>query len=364
MTPFYTVESLGPSQKLTPEGFLVIHNVPLARTGPQLYSEREVPVKGDSSGRVIIYRDEDEVFRPETIASLQGKPIAVEHPDEDIIPTNYKELSVGHVINPRRGEGALNNLLLADLMITCPDAIKAVRNKELREVSVGYEADYEDSGGGRGRQRNILANHLALVRDGRCGPICRIGDSAFNEAEHPRGEGGKFTAGEGAKPRTSAEHAAQSDWHETEADRHERSAKQWEAKGRRGLASEARTKAETHRSLAEHHLNWSEARTKDQLHNYADEGEPGVTSPLVTKAAADYTDLSPDDHERCGWCDHWLGKGGCEKVIGEISEDGWCKLFFASSTADEATVDWSMIEEAGRHLLKPKRSKHFHLHLS
>jgi len=276
-TPFYTVESLGPSQKLTPEGFLIIHNVPLARTGPQLYSEREVPVKGDSAGRVIIDRDPEEVFRPETIASLQGKPVAVEHPDEDVTPTNYKELAVGHVINPRRGEGPLDNLLLADLMITCPDAIKAIRSKQLREVSVGYEADYEDGGNGRGRQRNILANHLALVRDGRCGPICRIGDSA------------------------------------------------------------------------------------DQLHNFADKDN----WLRISQKQADYVPLSPDDHERCGNCTNWHGKGECDKVTGEICADGWCKLFLLSSTAhDEATVDWSMIEELGRRRLTPKRNKHFHLHVS
>jgi uncharacterized protein len=175
---FYTVERLGPQQGLTPEGFLIVRDVPLARTGPQLYNENEVPVKGDSRGRVIIMRDEDEVFRKETVASLNGKPITIDHPDGDVSPENWRDLAVGHVVNPRRGEGVLDNLLLGDLVITCPDAIKYVRDGDLREVSVGYEADYDDQGFGKGRQRNILANHLALVANGRCGPACRIGDSA------------------------------------------------------------------------------------------------------------------------------------------------------------------------------------------
>jgi hypothetical protein len=81
-------------------------------------------------------------------------------------------------MNPRRGQGRFAHLLLGDLFVTCPKAIEAIRNGSLREVSVGYDAAYEDHGDGRGRQKNITANHLALVDHGRCGPICRIGDRA------------------------------------------------------------------------------------------------------------------------------------------------------------------------------------------
>lgn len=176
---FYTVESLGPTQGVTKEGFLVAENVPLARTGAQLYHEKEIPIKGDSAGRVIINRDAAEVFKPSMISSLQGKPIVIDHPDEDVSPENYKDLFVGTVINPRQGQGVFDNLLLGDLIIYDPKAIEMIRNKELREVSVGYDSDYIEDGPGRGHQANILANHLALVKEGRCGPVCRIGDSAY-----------------------------------------------------------------------------------------------------------------------------------------------------------------------------------------
>lgn len=49
--------------------------------------------------------------------------------------------------------------------------------KPLREVSCGYDADYEQLAVGRGRQMNIVGNHVALVERGRCGPRCAIGDS-------------------------------------------------------------------------------------------------------------------------------------------------------------------------------------------
>ena len=217
---FLTVERLGPMQSLSPEGFLIIRNVPLARTGPQLYSDQEIPIKGGADGRIVIDRLPDEVFRPATIASLNGKAVTLDHPDDDVTPENYSTLAVGHVIDPRRGLNALDNLLLGDLVITNPEAIKAIRDKEVREVSVGYKADYEETGLGRGKQRNIICNHLALVRDGRCGPICRIGDKAFyprHEADcgcdacsthdewkegDPRADNGQFgTGGGGASSR-------------------------------------------------------------------------------------------------------------------------------------------------------------------
>src|SRR5215471_4136707 len=176
---FYTTEKLGPQQAMTPDGFLIVRGVPLARTGKQLYSEKEIPIKGDAQGKIIIDREPEEVFRPATMASLNGKAITIDHPEEDVDPGNYHELSVGHVINPRRGTGVFDHLLFGDLFITNKKAIEAIRNRLLREVSVGYKADYEETGDARGRQRNIICNHLALVKDGRCGPVCRIGDKAY-----------------------------------------------------------------------------------------------------------------------------------------------------------------------------------------
>lgn len=176
---FYSVEQLGPQQSITPEGFLVVKSVPLARTGKQLYSDKEIPIKGDAQGKIIIDREPEEVFRPQTIASLQGKPITLDHPAEDVNVENYHDLAVGHVLNPRRGTGVFDHLLIGDLLIHDKKAIEAIRNKLLREVSVGYRASYQETGDARGRQTDILCNHLALVKDGRCGPTCRIGDKAY-----------------------------------------------------------------------------------------------------------------------------------------------------------------------------------------
>jgi len=149
----------------------------------------------------------EEVFRPSTLNSLQGKAVTFDHPEDDVTPENYKELLVGTVINPRQGQNAMDNLLLGDLIIYDPQTIKAIRDGKVREVSVGYKADYEETGPARGKQKNILCNHLALVQDGRCGPVCRIGDKAY----FPRHEKDCGCAQCGTKDAGSFYHAERED---------------------------------------------------------------------------------------------------------------------------------------------------------
>lgn len=174
---FYTIEQLGPKQSLTPEGYLLCLDVPASRTGQMIYGPDETPVKADGEEFVRIDRTDEEVFRPDAMASLNGKSVTDDHPDVDVSPENWKELEKGVVMNPRRGKGAEDDLLFVDLLIKDPDTIQAVRDGK-REVSAGYDAEYFQTGPGQGEQRNILFNHVALVEKGRCGPRCAIGDHA------------------------------------------------------------------------------------------------------------------------------------------------------------------------------------------
>lgn len=181
-TAFYTVESLGKSREITPEGFLLCKGVAIARTGQQLYTSEEIPLEDTGNGEIRIDRVPEEVFRAETIASFEGKPVTVEHPDEFVTPENWNRLAVGTVQNVRRGEGLEDDLLVADLLITAADAIAYV-NEKLPELSAGYEADYEQTEPGRGMQRNIVGNHVALVERGRAGPRCSIQDGVPHMAK-------------------------------------------------------------------------------------------------------------------------------------------------------------------------------------
>lgn len=178
---FYTAEKLGAKQSLTPEGFLLCLDVPIARCGTMLYSQGEVPVEADRDGLIRIMRDPEDVFAPGAIASFNGKPICNDHPPQSVDPSSWKTYTIGTVLNPRQGDGLIydNEYLYADLLVQDRDAIKDVREGK-REVSAGYTAEYSQESPGVGRQHLIVGNHVALVDRGRCGPRCAIGDSAMS----------------------------------------------------------------------------------------------------------------------------------------------------------------------------------------
>ncbi len=175
-TPVLTNEQIGPKRSLTHEGFLLCQDVPLARVGQLRYSAGETPVTVDAyTGIAMVDRDHATLFAPETISSFSGKPVTNEHPHELVTADNCRKYSVGVVLNPHQGEGPDNDILLGDLLIMDRQAILDVQAGK-REVSAGYEAEYEQTGPGQGRQTDILGNHVALVQRGRCGPRCAVGD--------------------------------------------------------------------------------------------------------------------------------------------------------------------------------------------
>jgi len=169
----------------TPEGFLICIGVPIARTGEMVYGEGETPLETDDEGKILITRDESEVFKPETIASFEGKPVTISHPQEFVGPQNWSQLAKGILQNVRRGEGEQKNDLIADVLIMDKMAIALVKNG-LREVSCGYEAEYTQIDDGKGMQTNIIGNHLALVEQGRAGSAYAINDHKSKQA---KGEG-------------------------------------------------------------------------------------------------------------------------------------------------------------------------------
>ena len=172
---YYITEQLSGHIGETPEGFLVCASVPLTRTGTFEYTSSEVPVEASLDGTVKIQRDDDEVFAQNTIASFEGKPVTINHPEGMVTPENWSELAHGIVQNVRRGQGEMSDLLLGDLLITTEKGIELVKSG-LREVSCGYDAQYEQIEKGKGRQKEIIGNHIALVTKGRAGGRCAIQD--------------------------------------------------------------------------------------------------------------------------------------------------------------------------------------------
>ncbi len=175
MAKFYAAFKISENMAETPEGFLICLGVPIARTGEMEYAKGETPIEPGPDGIARIVREEAEVFRPETIASFEAKPVTINHPDGIVSPDNWKQLAKGVLQNVRRGQGEQKDDLIADLLITDSLAIGLVKNG-LREVSCGYDADFVQTGVGQGLQKRIVGNHLALVEQGRAGASYAIND--------------------------------------------------------------------------------------------------------------------------------------------------------------------------------------------
>jgi len=173
----YTTGQLGRTRETTPEGYLLCRDVPIARIGTLMYADGEgIPVTPDNTGLILIYRGEDVLFDPITIASTEGKPITDNHPEDWVTPDNWSILAKGVAKDIRRGVGGESDYLIADLLIMDKKTIQAVLDGKV-EISLGYDADYTETSKGKGLQSNIRVNHIALVEKGRCGSRCSIGDS-------------------------------------------------------------------------------------------------------------------------------------------------------------------------------------------
>lgn len=175
---------LGETRYRMADGSLLCKDVPIARTGSQVYLPEEIDLEPDASGTVTVWRTEDEVFSPETMASFEGVAVTLGHPEDAgggilfVNPANFAELAHGHIQNVRRGTGDKSDLLIADVLVKRQEAIDAIE-AGLTDVSCGYDALYKQLSPGKGKQYQITGNHLAVGIDrGRAGSRCAIGDSA------------------------------------------------------------------------------------------------------------------------------------------------------------------------------------------
>lgn len=73
---------LGETRFRMADGSLLCKDVPIARTGSQVYLPEEIDLEPDASGTVTVWRTEDEVFSPETMASFEGVAVTLGHPED------------------------------------------------------------------------------------------------------------------------------------------------------------------------------------------------------------------------------------------------------------------------------------------
>jgi hypothetical protein len=160
------------------DGYLVA-DARVARTGIQLYAgyevgKPEVPV-------VRVYRPDAEVFSQDTLSSFAHRPVTNDHPVEPVTADNWKSHAVGQTDGDIARDGSF---IRVPLMVADAKAIEDVE-KGKRELSAGYSCDlsWESGKTPAGEaydaiQKNIRANHVAIVQRGRAGSEVRIGDAA------------------------------------------------------------------------------------------------------------------------------------------------------------------------------------------
>ena len=156
----------------TPEGFLICHNVPVARVGTQEYLGHEVGKPNKDI--VTVYRRPDEVFKKSAIDSFEGKPVTNDHPPKLVEGGDAMAYLKGVCKNVHRGTGDDSDKVVADLVIYDPMLISLIENGK-REISAGYTCSYADYNGEL-EQVDIVGNHIAVVDKGRAGNSVAIRD--------------------------------------------------------------------------------------------------------------------------------------------------------------------------------------------
>ena len=133
--------------------------------------------------RKFVYRLRDVDDVKAATATLNCKPITLQHPNVPVDVNNVKDLQVGMTANDASFDGLNNRVTVT---ITNKDAIDAIDRKEVKAFSMGYKCSVVDKDGvWQGvhhdqQQKDIVYNHLALVTKGRAGDKVNfmVGDSA------------------------------------------------------------------------------------------------------------------------------------------------------------------------------------------
>lgn len=176
--------SVPSNRKLTDAGQMLVPCA-FARTGSQLYTAGQLGLQDKEPNEVVeVFRDEADVFDEAALESFRSSPVTLGHPKDEsgkaisLNIDNAKELQVGVLEGmPVRDE----DLLTGTLVLTAKEAIDALE-EGTQELSAGYMCDIEEVEG-KLYQRNIRANHIAIVAKGRAGSSCRISDEAIEVAD-------------------------------------------------------------------------------------------------------------------------------------------------------------------------------------
>jgi hypothetical protein len=118
------------------------------------------------------YRPASEVFRDDSLATLEDVVVTDLHPAEMVKPETASAVTKGHVRDVRRD----TNRVAGTVVVKDAALINAINSGARREISCGYTCDFDATPGVTtrgerydGTQRNIVYNHAAVVPRGRAG---------------------------------------------------------------------------------------------------------------------------------------------------------------------------------------------------
>ncbi|PWT71216.1 MAG: hypothetical protein C5B60_11170, partial [Chloroflexi bacterium] len=168
--------------RITDDGYLTA-SPRIARTGIQVYAGTECG--RDDLDRVRILRPDSAVFSDAAMHSYAHRPITLDHPSEAVNKDNWRHYAIGHTGEPVVRDGGSVRVPMVLMDAAAIDAFKNGHN----QLSVGYKCHLDWTPGlidGTGEQydaiqRDIKANHLAVVANARGGSTLKIGDDRRKE---------------------------------------------------------------------------------------------------------------------------------------------------------------------------------------
>ena len=141
----------------TPQGGLRVR-ANLTRVGVFKYTRADGSI-------VRELRHPDEVFKDDSLETLAGAPVTDLHPARKVNPSNWRELTVGHVSETVNHDA---KFVTSKLMIQDADMIGKIERRDSKELSCGYTCRLDNTPGEfdgekyDAIQRNIRYNHVAL----------------------------------------------------------------------------------------------------------------------------------------------------------------------------------------------------------
>lgn len=159
----------------TDEGFL--HDTPVVgRVGIQEYRKTDGTMRRE-------LRLPENVFNLDSLASMRGKPITVDHPKGGKVTSkDAHRVTIGTILTEGKQDG---DNLRTDIVIHNPDAMG-----DRKQLSLGYKCDMDETPGTHpvygaydAIQGPPTINHLSVVRSARAGSIAKLNLDSLDQED-------------------------------------------------------------------------------------------------------------------------------------------------------------------------------------